>query len=94
MIITDPRQVVLLDTLHYVPQELVSLFGGTEKWISLNFIGNKPNERVIVLYKFCNFILSIFLVVRPFTGSGLFAYTFELFFHEWSSRQLVDHPVH
>ena len=50
MIITDPRQVVVLDTLHYRPQDLVSLFGGTEKWISLNLIGNKSNERVIVLY--------------------------------------------
>ena len=95
MIITDPRQVVLLDTLHYRSQELVSLFGGTEKWISLKFIGDKPNERVIVLYTnfailFC---LLFFLVVRPFTGQ-LFAYTFELFFHEWSSKQLVDHPVH
>ena len=97
MIITDPRQVVLLDTLHYRPQELVSLFGGTEKWISRHFIGDKSNERVII---FCTqilqfyFVYYFFLVVRPFTGSGLFASTFELFFHEWTSKQLVDHPVH
>ena len=49
MLITDPRQVVLLDTLHYRPQELVTLFGGTQKWISLKFLDGVSSERVIIL---------------------------------------------
>ena len=57
MIITDPRQVVLLDTLHYRPQELVTLFGLTGKWLSLKFLAGNSQERVII----CTHISQLFL---------------------------------
>ena len=65
MLITDPRQVVLLDTLHYRPQELVSLFGETLKWISLKFLAEKSQERVIILYT--NFAI---IFILSFFSSG------------------------
>ena len=53
MIITDPRQVVLLDTLHYRPQTLVTLFGETRKWISLKLLPGMTAHKVIILYIIC-----------------------------------------
>ena len=47
MRISDPRQVVLLDTLHYRPQMLVTLFGVSEKWISLKLLPGNAAQRVI-----------------------------------------------
>ena len=47
MRISDPRQVVLLDTLHYEPQTLVTLFGISRKWESLKLLPGNANQRVI-----------------------------------------------
>lgn len=44
---SDPRQVVLLDTLHYRPQTLVTLFGVSKKWISLKLLPGNPIRKVI-----------------------------------------------
>ena len=45
--ISDPRQVVLLDTFHYRPQTLMTLFGASEKWISLKLLPGMTGQRVI-----------------------------------------------
>ena len=50
MLISDQRQVVLLDTHHYRPQILVTIFGLSMKWISLKLIPDpgQETERVII----------------------------------------------
>ena len=43
---TNPRQVILLDTLHYRAQDLVTILGQSKKWISLKLQSGPSNQKV------------------------------------------------
>ena len=75
---TNPRQVILLDTGHYMAQHLVTILGQSRMWISLKFESGPSNQKVnltcCVLLSVCScnlfvflFIYFFFLVGRPRT---------------------------
>ena len=49
----DPREVVLLDTHHYRPQTLVTLFGSSGRWLSLKLSPGPGFERVCFTITHC-----------------------------------------
>ena len=43
---TNPRRVILLDTANYGAQDLVTILGQSEKWISLKLLPGPSNQKV------------------------------------------------